>query len=286
MTSARGFTVAELLVALALSMVVLGGAMGVLVFTSQSARMQGERFDNRVELRVTQLTVRRAMGMMVAGIPAQPEEGEPSDDEEDQGADEPLDSLQEEPGEAAGETSDEPAQENTFQELGSGFDPYLEPDYFELYFEQEPVGSTDIVYLPRMVLMLRESPVGTVGGDAGEDQEPIAAGRMWRGGWLGERPTDVVRGAFEVRFNQVHGWTLFWQPIEPEGEATRLLTKLRMIRWTVLPRDLESSEWPEVWAAYLSADFPVVVRLMLETEQGLTADWAFEVNVITRGEGS
>ncbi|NJK32934.1 MAG: hypothetical protein HC927_11295 [Deltaproteobacteria bacterium] len=267
MPQSRGFTLAELLVALALSMVVLIAALSALAFAYSAADAQADRFEQRVDLRITQLVVRRASQSLVAGIPAPAPEESPEEFAE---GDSPAE-----------QTPPAPAEEEQAPpvpaSLSGVFDPLLEPDYFELFFEetQSPDGQT--IYLPRMELMLRVSPIEEA-RDAGRLSERDRAAAF-----SSAPPADVIRGAFEVVWDTRRGWTLRWAPIDPPGEPTNLLHGLTEIQWSVLPRELSAEVWPDVYAAYLAQDFPFVIRLILATDEGLRADWAFETNVVTRG---
>ncbi|MEM1166434.1 MAG: prepilin-type N-terminal cleavage/methylation domain-containing protein [Planctomycetota bacterium] len=287
----HGFSLIELLVATALSGIVLAGAFGVLTVVLNASRVYADQYDDRVNLRVTQLTVRKALESMVAGVPlesapvdpAAPPDGD-AEEEEEQGDDETA------PIESEGEAlSDVVAGINAAAAGASGvqaIDPNAEPDYFQLYYEEVTEG----LFVQRLEIAVREPPV-----PAPTRRAPVESTGFGDGGGLGllglfpsapaasERPADLVRGAFRARFDDQEGYQLVWQPIAPGGEPTVLLSGVVRLEWQVLPSDLEVTEWPTAYAAYLRQDFPFAVRLIVETERGASADWVFQTNVITRG---
>ncbi|MEM9084212.1 MAG: hypothetical protein AAGB34_11495, partial [Planctomycetota bacterium] len=155
--------------------------------------------------------------------------------------------------------------------LSSQIDPYSEPDYFILEYEELGDGR----YVQRLVVMLRESPLPLTA------QELEA--RTSENGRVSVTPTDAVYGAFELRETVEDGWVLQWAPIEPAGEPQILVRRITRCEWSVLPSGIETDEWPDQYSAYLAEDFPFVFRLVLETESGVYEDWVFETNVVTRG---
>ncbi len=268
--SRPGFTILELMLALALSGVVILAAMSLFWLVYRADAGLSIRFDEQIQLASTQRVLRDAMGSLVASRPEDPSTAPASADAqpaEEEGATRPI----------SRQTPQERAARERLAALVSqmGGDEALlnsvlgqeefEHANFELYYTLSPGGLT----LPRLELTLMRQPV----------RPPVPPGEA-------DRPDHIVvtggriRGAFEL-IEEGDTLTLFWRPIEPADEPTLLVENLVWAEWWALPRRRYGTEWVDVYAAYIEERYPVAVRLALWTKSGTHTDWLFETAVTT-----
>lgn len=290
------FTVIEMLVALGLSTIVAGAAMAVFSLLPLAEPRFKQRFDDRLDLLITQGIIRDAMDSLVAARPLSPEEieelrnealalleeradGDDDDDESPDGADaDDPESIDDEPSMTDRE-ADEAAERLAQLIESAGGDEQILTDMlvqsafsdmpnFELHFETSFSGRT----FPRLELVLRDSPMPV---DFIPDEQAFTR--------PGVQSQSRVRGAFEI-LELENELILQWQPIEPPGLAVTIMSNLAWVEWFVLPRrarDEENFGWVEVSAAYLVEDYPLAVRIVLWTITGEYADWLFQTEVMT-----
>jgi prepilin-type N-terminal cleavage/methylation domain-containing protein len=290
-TTRPGFTVIEVVVALALSSLVVLSAYGVLAMLRRADSSIGSATRQSTELLLAQTTLRRAFSSMVAATPI---EAEPDQDDEtgtSTGDDDPLAGVPDEMREQI-ESVLSPS------DLGAdaGLDDRLAaavatadtsvPPHFDLYYE-DVAGVT----LPRLELVVSSSPA-RFGAAAVRRPTPDDTVSNWRrererltAQWSG-----MMRGVFELVSIEGRGWCLVWQPTAPAGPHVVLIDELASLRWRVLmplEEDQEASSvdpdeaWQPVHAAYLEQDYPDAVELSFETEDGARAEWRFETIVRT-----
>lgn len=293
----RGFTLLEMVAALALASIVIAAAGGMFLLLASTESRSADRFDDSLEMTITHDVLQRAMQSLIAGAPraedlAELEEAGASDEDGDGGEEEGAPSTgalindlvedadgldgeaggdDEEEGEArswiqvlAEDLADEPGNEWLIDLLTLG--ELIDSNHFDLFVDQ-----TDDGIVPRLEVVLAEPPMPMP--VATEDDRISALAARLRGS---------VRGAFALALLE-DGWALQWEPILPPGDPTVLVRGLVSLEWRVLPEDIEEREWTDVFAAYLAQDFPVAVQLMMVTRDGVMVDWVFETSMTTPG---
>ena len=257
-----GFTLLEIMLALALSGVVVLGAMSLFWMVQSSDRRLSKQFDDQIQFAETQRILRRAMATLVASRPETPpaegatpppegteaEEGALSPEE--QAARERLASL------VADVGGDESLVRNLLQNDGSEY------ANFELFYDISAEGRP----VPRLALTLMRPPVSPPA--IFNDPTPVAIAG------------DKIRGSFDL-IDEGDTYTLVWQPIDPPGLPIPVAEDLLWAEWWVLPRRKYGSEWVDVYAAIIEERYPVAVRLALWTSGGSHVDWLFETAVTT-----
>jgi prepilin-type N-terminal cleavage/methylation domain-containing protein len=268
----RGFTVVELMIALALSAVILAAAAGVFSIVGATDQRLRRTFDEISELSIAQRVIRRATSSLVAAKPQDETntartfvngkpvgENQPNPDEKDPGEGE-------EQNQDEGEQTSEQDPLAVSDALATNGRPDLRAR-FELYY-QLGTSAQNAEPIPALELVVLESPAP---------------------GKLEFDPTNLdaavtqflpVRGVFET-IELEDGLALQWRPIEPAGESTLLVTGLERVEWWVLPADRAQREWVDVWAALIAEDFPVATRLLMWKRGGTHIDWLFDLSVIT-----
>jgi type II secretory pathway pseudopilin PulG len=290
----RGFTVLEVVVALALTSLVVASAFGLLAMMRSADRAVRTMTAGAGDQLQAYAVMQRAFTSMVAAQPLRPE----ADD--DAAADDPTDALD-------GANLPPGVREQVAGLLGSGapaagLDERLDaavasvdtsvPPHFELYYEE-----IDGVSLPRLEVVVQQSPLSfggmrSVADRFERDLEDMNAqerrSRLARA-WAGS-----IRGVFELVAIGERGWCLVWQPVRPLGERTVLVERLAALEWSVLLPPPEQAlddpaappapgEWVPVHAAYLAGDYPDAISLKYVTERGVRANWRFETRTIDPG---
>lgn len=259
-SAARGFTVVELVLALALSALLVMSALSIMWMLTSTDDRLARRFDDQSELIITQMVVRRAMGSLIAAKPKDPEQaaqGKPVDEDESQSefarneADQQNDDLR---SLIASVTGDNQLAMDLITGIGS------DRPNFELYYE--PSGG---LMLPALEVKVMESPVPPP-ADAPRDELVRGIEQFL-----------PVRGVFET-LELGDGLALQWRPIDPPGPPTLLIRDLAAIEWYCLPH---KQDWVDVYAAYLKASFPAGVRLVMWTNNGTHVDWFFDAAITT-----
>lgn len=264
-----GFTLLEVMLALALGALVMASALSVFVIVFMSQSRVSARLDDSFELAMSQQVVRRAMGSLLAARPKDPERlplesddaSEDPDSEDPNAADEAL--AEEDPAGGLAELVQSlTGDEELALELAAAEDN-TRPN-FELYFDDSTGSLRQILEVKVM-----ESPVPT-GRDTGV-----------------QATLDhflPVRGVFEVLPDGENGFSLSWRAIEPPGPSFTLARRLARVEWYILPRSIHGSGWADVHAAYLQEYYPVAVRLVVWTINGTHTDWLFDTAVTTPDE--
>lgn len=274
-----GFTVLELMVALALSSLVVLSAIGITGIIARSDRVTSRYMHEASNLGQTQLVVRRALQNLVAARPLPPPQTDPDDPDADpngDGAPPPPD----------GPDADMQA---ILDSIFGGVDDSLpietamadtsKPPNFELYFEQilyPPTG--EMIFLPRLEVVTSIWPVPRRAIPLSQINDPEL-----RREELAARIRGTIRGVFELLYLD-DGFALVYTPIEPFGDPHILGRGFVDLVWEILPREAGEDGWQQVGAAYLEKQYPSAVRLRLRTVGGTTADWLFETIVLTEGQ--
>jgi len=275
----RGFTVLELLLALALGLVVSATALSLFWLVSSSDERLDTRFDEAIDLSFAQETLRKAMGQLVAARPVDPDENavatQPTNEEDD----------------AEGEEGDEEAEPDVEEEEEPEEDPNahlreliteltgdpvladnllgvvtdLDRPHFEIFFDSH--GDRGV--LPVLEVVLMQSPVPPIALLAGEERSAASGATL-----------NSVRGVFET-VDLGDRLLLQWTPINPPGPPTALMDNIVAVEWWALPRARHGGEWVQLHAAFLQEDYPVAVRLVLWLRSGAHVDWLFETTVAT-----
>lgn len=278
----NGFTVLELLLALALGLVVSTTALSLFWLVSSSDRRLDTKFDESIDLSFAQETLRKAMGQLVAARPVDPDEnaiasqtagGE--DDEGDEGeGDDSAEAPEPEPEEPEEDEGPNARLREVITELTG--DPELaaqllgvvtdiDRPHFEIYFDS--LGERGV--LPVLEVVLMQSPVPPPALLEGETRSAASGATL-----------TAVRGVFET-VDLGDRLLLQWTPINPPGPPTALMDDIVAIEWWALPRARHGGEWVQLHAAYLQEDYPVAVRLVLWLRSGAHVDWLFETTVAT-----
>jgi prepilin-type N-terminal cleavage/methylation domain-containing protein len=255
-----GFTVIELVLALALSGIVVLSALSVFWMMVSNDARSAKRFDDQGDLIVTQTVVRRAMGSLIAAKPRDPPPTADSTPAPEDGAvaDEALADTSGPEAELVELIADVTGDEGLAAELTSGLSN--DRPNFELYFV--PAGRYT---LPALEVKVMESPV------------PPPPQYSANPATLGVEQFLPVRGIFET-VEEMEGLALQWRPIDPSGPPTVLIRRLLAVEWYALPH---KQDWVEIHAAYLQESFPDGVRLLLWTNNGAHVDWFFDIAATT-----
>lgn len=279
-TTRSGFTVLELMVALALSSLVVLSAIGITGMISRSDRVTKNYMNDTANLSQTQFVVRRALQNLVAAKPLPPPgEDDPNTELDGEGVLGDEDDLPE----------GTPGSDSILDSLFGGLDDGLsietaiadtsKPPNFELYYERviyPPTGRE--ISLPRLEIVTsiwpvprKEIPLSQI-DDPRQKREELAA-----------KIRGTIRGVFELLYLE-DGFALVYTPIEPPGDPYILGRRFVDLMWEVLPKDADADGWQTVHACYLEDEYPSAVRLRLRTDTGATADWLFETIVLTEGQ--
>lgn len=253
----RGFTVIELVVAIALSAIVVMSAMSVMFFLTSSEERLSKRFDDQEALIVTQTVVRRAMGSLIAAKPQEPGPRGGAGTVRGAGEESGMEAEGEEP---ADDLTDLIVSVTGDAALAEALTAASDRPNFELYFDE--VGG---MALPALEVKVMESPVPPP-SDAWEASEV-----------LGVEQFLPVRGVFETLVLD-DGLALQWRPVNPPAAPTLLIRGLAAIEWYCLPH---KEDWVDVYAAYLQRSFPAGVRLVMWTNNGTHVDWFFDTATTT-----
>lgn len=279
---ARGFTIIELLVSIALASMVTAAVSSIFLLLREANTVTAIAAERSVERARSHATLQRTFASLVAASPIRQTEPVEDDDREE--------------GDSPSRVDDLALQPDLLGELGvlfdsgsgAGVDARLnatiaaadtsQPPFFELYYESVSAGAMGQVNLPRLAVTVTRLPV-----DTRTDQEQAMTAK-WRG---------ISRGVFELLFDpETAGWILAFTPTDPAGKPSVLLRQLRFAEFTVLEPDEEQtelrsdqsqSEWRSLYASYLRQDFPDAVRFYAETQAGQIIDWLFETTVLTEG---
>lgn len=313
-----GFTVLELVLALALSLGVAMAAMGLLTLLYRSDTIAGNRFEATTELAVAQMTIRRATQSLISGLPI--EEKDETDRQTATPEDDPNAAPQDGTNPNADPNADPSAdpksasktekiiqgdkKNNRSRTGGSAKDatiadaegrPGTDPatgnplldglnaeDEEEVddrdHFDLFVELTPENIPVQKLELVLTKSPVGRSLVDEAELPPDVL---------IEEQMRESIRGAFEL-VALSDGWALQWTPLEPLGRPTVLVHQLEACQWRVLPRRKkddqdrtlpESNKWHDTWAAYLDEDYPLAIELSMRTTRGVSIQWLFDTNV-------
>ncbi len=280
--TSRAFTVIEVMLALALSSIVVVAAISLYQVLQVSDRTSQARFEHAADLAVTQITLRKIMNTLLAA-PAEPAnrmsqpagEPEPGQDGEEP---EPTEDERAEDGE---EGEDERAPIEAVPPAGA-------PAMFDLWWEEYEDERGRPVLLPVLELVVTEPPVALRSAAEKIDEaqlddvdESLAEEALRRT----DRLAESVRGRLECLAAE-DGWRLYWRPIDPPARPFMLASGIAShpdggpdLVWQVLSRNDKVEAWESAWTATLRTEFPLAVRLSFVNEQGRLIDWMFETHV-------
>lgn|GEM_PF-4666846 len=268
----RGFTLLELLLAMAIGSLVLAGGFVIV----QMAERMDDRFADRLETSNQLSYVQRTLARSLHSIVAAPEGFEPREAalaavrtaerierlrQREENGDESRDrdpSRVQNPDENPAEAAPGPG----------GLDARGEPDV-------EPAP-------PRF----RMGHVDRRGAWEDRDPEQAAAGDrrlelLLTRPPLGDAPLGApVRGALELVYTprpapdgDEDRWRLQWTPLRPAGRPTILLENLVLAEWSVT----DSQGQFDRFEAYEADDLPWAFRIILWTDSGAKVDWMFDL---------
>ena len=260
--STRGFTLIEVLLAATLGGVVVLSALGVAMAMQRSEQRLGDRGAAVAELATLHGVVQKALLNIVATDAARP--------------------VGNTAGDADSVNLDLTQQETTELERPRII---LGPDPSLVSRGREPIQSLEIV--------LRTPPAAFSLAQTITEEEAIAI----------EETRSAVRGVFELRpENDGAGYELWWRPLLPTGEPmspsatnsdTNTATDARDLSALRLAGDITGLRWQmlktRVGAETLTRDrliehqatwvdeLPAYIELEVATEQGVYANWMFEI---------
>jgi len=262
-SSRRAFTLLEVMLALALSTVVIASAMGILSLVTRAQAIHTSDIHQSVRIAQAQQFFRDTFVRLVAGVPLVP----PEDD---------TAALLEQA--LAGADGENPQEEEPSQSsfdalvsdmLGGGLAAQLlEGDgiqfdvMFEIYFD----NTVDGWPVPVLECVVTEPPV--------PEASPFLNQQLGVLDQLG-----FVRSQLRLEPDGNGLYSMYYIPTDPIGEPYSVLDNLEWARFYVLP-DKDAIEWVEIHAAYLEEDFPAAVRIVLFTADGQEIDWLFEIQAI------
>lgn len=258
-----GFTALEVLVASAVSVVVIVAAIGLMGFLNRMTRISEQRYEDTSELGILHETIRRAMQTLVAEAPPQVAPGTSQEE---------IDAARkaaEEEGKEAEESGETPGARSA-RSAGSRRTPFgggASTGHPRFILEPQIAGRSGPNDARRLEVVLLEQPAP---------------------GPLAISPT--VRGVFELA-PQVDGLALRWRSLQPPGMPIVLATRIRELRWTALSREFAddrfkagSSAWRTDMRSSLPREYPKAVRLELVTMNNTRVDWLFEPAITTGPE--
>lgn len=277
----RAFTVIELMLALALSAVVIGAAIGLYRILGAAQRVSEERFEQAADLAVTQMTLRRIMNTLVCAS-SQPVQQPPPGAQDD---DNPSDVE----GEGAEDEQDESDQEDQ-QRASAAVEvaPPAAPVMFSLTWVDVSYEDSEVT-VPIIELVVTEPPVPLAAPAQQIDEEnldKVDEAHAEEALRLANRLSESVRGVIEV-IPWIDGWRLQWRPIEPAAMPFPLFSNIATnedgnpaLSWRVLDRNEKHTEDPWMYecAAKIHDEFPQAVRLEFDTTNGRRIDWLFETH--------
>lgn len=293
-----GFTLMEIMLALALSMLVVLGVFGLTGMLQISEQRQAARYVVTLDRATAQMVLRSAFRRLFAAEPlpqptggsdedgdgpqggtgdtAEAVEGEESEEAaqalaeaeaEAQEAEDARGARSEDRSDIAGLIRSLMGDSEMAQQLLEGL-AKDEPPHFELYVPESPDLAPG---MPRLELVVTESPVPMLPLIDGGEAVPVIRGL-----------DPLYRGAIEFA-PEAGGAPLAvmqWRPIEPAGRPVVLVRGVQHAVFSVLPKAKKGTAWEELWAAYLEEDFPVAVRVELWMEDGGYLDWLFDTEVL------
>ncbi|HVZ93356.1 MAG TPA: prepilin-type N-terminal cleavage/methylation domain-containing protein [Phycisphaerales bacterium] len=277
----RGFTLLEVLLALILSAMVVSGVFGLMALMSASEARHSARFNTTVDRAAAQECLRTSFRRLFsAEALAQPaptgeqtgEEQPPADDaKNDNSKKVSLD----EHGADRGDRSEVAklvrsvlGETDLADRLLDSMDEE-EPPHFFLYYPDSSSGLA--ATLPRLQLTLTETPVPIIPiMEHGRIVSPFRSS------------DDLFRGAIQFAATDLPDGSavMQWQPEDPPGRPTTLMSGVTQAVITVLPQQSHGGSWESLWAAYLKEDFPVAVHIELTLNTGEQLDWLFETTVL------
>lgn len=264
-----GFTIAELLLSLALASIVAVACLSLLGLLYRADVMAQGRFDDTVGLSQTYRAV-RTLTRNITAMPvpdpnaslAEPGESEIAAAEaalrrqlEADGKPVQEDSLRAQALEKARNDSKQAKEQR-------GDERQYVPPRFEIRLEASGSGGA----MPVLEASLIEAPVPPP-FDADDDERAAAL------------EATMIRGVIEgVRLEGSPGWGLQWRPTSPPGKPVLIASGLAGWEWKALPRAKHGEQWNDVAAAWYDEDYPTAVRLVMLTLNGQQVDWMFEVS--------
>jgi prepilin-type N-terminal cleavage/methylation domain-containing protein len=279
----QGFTLVELMLALALATVVLGVVLSMLRMLVVVDRRGLERFEQTVDLSIAHRSLSRMMQNLLAAPPPVPASPAPppglATEMEAQVERALAEGAEQADGESAlldaasGQARDALARfEIYFEEFG----PNVDLPRLELVTSLPPVRPIDSPLLDEIYDQAYAEALGYTVQEANE----LALQRAY---------TSAYRGALEVRpvlddTGTPVEWVLQYAPIDPPSRPVILVRDIRGLFWQALPSASKGSQWADVWVAWEAPQYPIAVRLAMSLGDGTIVDWVFETAVSVGGE--
>lgn len=266
----RGFTVAELVVALALSTLIALAALSLLGIVTGADKAATERFNETAALqrayRIIRSITRGATALKPSDAPVagpEPSAAEVSEVEKSLRADAEKKGLPIDDTTVHSQAIEQARALAATKAMNADEREKLRPR-MEVRLEARGSGGAQ----PVLEVALSEPPVPpTYGTDQVE---------LWD-----QRTAPLIRGVVEGLPDEKHPtlWALQWRPIDPPGTPVVIVDSLLGWEWKVLPRprfDKSRDGWQDVAAAWYDADYPTALRLRLATAGGELLDWLFD----------
>lgn len=250
MTTRRGFTLVEMVLATSLGTMVIIASIGVLGMTSRADTTLARRSTQTIELGTLHGLMQEAFSSLLMSSDARPVADDDGDDA-DQIIIRPRMILTEDP------TTAPLARRAAYAAGGSGRQ----------------------ITRPQVLELVLSTPIAGFGLPADLPDEIVASineTRLASRGVLELRPDD----------DKNNTWALWWRPVLDDGSpiapelelyqdraAVRLAGGLTQLRWQVYHERERKTAFEATW----SDDLPAYVELELTTSSGLYANWMFEV---------
>lgn len=268
-----GFTAAELLLALALSVVVSGAAISLIGTVTRADSVAQKRFEGEAELQGLYRAVRNLSRSVAARRLPDSSAGGPQPSESDLA---PIIAELREKMTNAGQPFTEEslrqqaydqARANLAQKAASAGDERetLEPR-FDLRLDASGYGGA----VPVLEAVVTEPPVPPAWSPESVRDRMFEAAPVVRG---------VIEGVRAADFEK-DGWNIQWRQVEPPAEPIVIARRVKGWEWTVLPRKKhakDSQQWAEVASAWYGQDFPRALRMRVLMMTGAAADWLFDI---------
>lgn len=273
--SSRGFTLLETVMAAALGMLVLAGALSMFVVMQQAQEAVLTRAESSNEIARIHRTMQRTFStlMMLDRMPAP---GEAPGDENAEG-----ENGEDDPG-----LTDVPAD---------GLELEEPPPVPRLVLEPDPRFPGQDIQRLEIVLASQPIPLDTARDSVQNIAQSTWAAQSWAAETLAlDAPPDDgpgIRGSFLLIENartatdiRDPGWSLWWSPVV--GDRVQVATGLRRLRWTLARTGETGLTQHEQYSATLAMDLPAYAEVELEMVNGQYANLMFEIAWSTGEEPS
>jgi len=256
----RAFTLIEVMLTLLISTMILTTVMAIFGMMARANAQLGARYEDLGELARAHSAIRVAMQSLVSGQPV---------------SDLLQDDADADTGPATALSNADPSRFDnaaTLRERLGVEEQDLPPNHFilEASTEAAQLGVVSDDKAPRRLEVVME-----------RQPTPIAPSNNGL----------PVRGAFEPVYvsgaGQYTHWALDYVPIEPAGEPIRLIKDAALIDWSVLGHASESESGDRMFGLYQAQeakDYPMSIRLVVNTWDNTRVDWIFEPGVTVGNE--